>query len=131
MSKCVFCHESTGHGDTCPMSIPTDWIMGAIQPDTPETLSQEGETSHSPRRTVPHPGPWRDLARTLLEAWQRDSSVYDRGTPENEAKLEELWGDLDRALVQGYAERAMALLFTYYNPEPTAQAHAPRHRTPT
>jgi hypothetical protein len=66
-----------------------------------------------------------------LEAWQRDSSVYDRGTSKDEAKLEKLWGELDTALVQGDAERAMALLFTYYNPEPTAHTHAPRHSTPT
>lgn len=89
MAKCVFCHSATGgHDDTCPMEIHTTWGTGS--------------------------GPWPELARNLLEAWQRDTSVYDRGTPKNVTDLEELWSVMEAALDRGEPEVAMAHLFTFH-----------------
>jgi hypothetical protein len=98
MSKCVFCHLTTGHEETCPREIPTKWGPGS--------------------------GPWPDLARNILEAWRRDSAVYDRGGSADIKTLEELWDHMERALGTGEAEVAMGHLFAYYE---GASTEAPHH----
>jgi hypothetical protein len=102
MSKCVFCHLTTGHEESCPQEIPTKWGPGS--------------------------GPWPVLARTMLEAWKLDSSVYDRGGSKDITTLEELWTKLELALGTGEAEVAMALLFAYYEgPSTQAPHHSGAH----
>lgn len=99
MTKCVFCHTATAHEETCPMVIPTKWGPGS--------------------------GIWPELARNILEAWRRDSCVYDRGGSEDIAKLEAVWTGMERALDGGQAEVAMAHLFGYYNPAEEAPTEGP------
>lgn len=89
MSRCVFCRTVDTHDETCPMVIPTSWGPGT--------------------------GIWPELARNILEAWRRDSCVYDRGGSADVKTLEDLWERMERALGKGEAEVAMALLFTYYS----------------
>lgn len=80
------------------MEIPTDWSQGPR------------------RRTAPGSGPELDLARSLITAWRADSCVHDRGSSQDEQRLEALWDGMDKALAEGDVEAAMALLFQYYNP---------------
>lgn len=107
MGKCVFCHGGPGaHGDDCPMRIETDWTPVDTGP-----MRQVGRERRPLDLAL-----WVDLTRSLIHAWRSDTCVYDRGTPQDEAKLEALWDGMDKALTEGSAERAMALLFEYYNP---------------
>jgi hypothetical protein len=99
MAKCVFCHGGPDrHTAACPMTIPTTWDASA---------GTQGEL-------------WAVLARTLVEAWRADSSAHDRGSSQDESRLETLWDGLDRALGQGDLEGAMELLYAYHNPEGSA-----------
>lgn len=105
MAKCVFCEQTTSHADTCPMVIPTPWGPGT--------------------------GVWPVLARNILEAWRRDSCVYDRGGSEDIARLEALWSGMEWALDQGHAEVATALLFGYYEPPQEGSSEGPVEEGPT